>query len=136
MTPMGAKGVLAGPGTPRYPKSHLFVTNGVTIRPFLTSGPGFCAEFRCGSREGVPPPQSQLVFFTILDMFFGEMPNLGQENLGILPGQGGFPAGRPAGALGPYGAPWGPMGRKGGHFLIYLAPGKAPFFLSQYFLIQ
>ena len=34
--PHTCQGVLAGPGTPRDPKSHLFVTNWVAIRPFFT----------------------------------------------------------------------------------------------------
>ena len=56
----GPKGVLAGPGTPRDPKSHLFVTNWVAIQPFCTSEAGFDAEFRCGSRQIGPTPQTQL----------------------------------------------------------------------------
>merc|ERR1711981_1476429 len=50
------QGVLAGPGTPRDPKSHLFATKWVAIPPFGTWGPGSCAEFRPGSRHGGPGP--------------------------------------------------------------------------------
>ena len=45
------KGVLAGPGTPRGPKSHLFATNWVAIQPFCTSLRPADAEFRRGSRQ-------------------------------------------------------------------------------------
>ena len=54
--PHTCQGVLAGPGTPRDPKSHLFVTNWVAIQPFWTFAAGFDAEFRHGSRQGCPAP--------------------------------------------------------------------------------
>ena len=60
--PWAPKGVRAGPGTPRDPKTHLFVTNRVAIPPFLTSGPGFYAEFRRGSRQGGPTPSISICF--------------------------------------------------------------------------
>ena len=47
--PARPQGVLAGPGTPRDPKSHLFVTKWVAIQPFWT----FLAV-------GIPGPESQL----------------------------------------------------------------------------
>ena len=60
----GPKGVLAGPGTPRDPKSHLFVTNRVAIQPFCTFAAGFDAELRRGSRQiGPTPPNSMLGIF-------------------------------------------------------------------------
>ena len=48
------QGVLAGPGTPRDPKSHLFATKWVAIPPFGTLKPGSGTEFRPGSRRGGP----------------------------------------------------------------------------------
>ena len=59
-------GVLAGPGTPRDPKSHLFVTNWVAIQPFCTSEAGIDAEFRRGSRQIGPTPSIS----TFLGSFF------------------------------------------------------------------
>ena len=51
-----AKGVLARPGTPRVPKSNLFVTNWVAIQPFCMILKPVSAEFRRGSRQiGLPP---------------------------------------------------------------------------------
>ena len=52
--PARPQGVLAGPGTPRDPKSHLFVTKWVAIQPFWTFLARKCAEFRPGSRRGGP----------------------------------------------------------------------------------
>ena len=43
------KGVLAGPGTPRDPKTNLFATKWVAVAPFGTCGLGSYAEFRRGS---------------------------------------------------------------------------------------
>ena len=104
----------AGPGTPRDPKTHLFVTNRVAIPPFLTSGPGFYAEFRRGSRQGGPTPSISTFFFTFFGMIFGKMPIFGKKTLESCLVTADFrPAGRPAGALGPHGAPWGPMGPHG-----------------------
>ena len=48
------QGVLAGPGTPRDPKSHLFATKWVAIPQSGTWDPGPDAEFRPGSRRGDP----------------------------------------------------------------------------------
>ena len=63
---LGPKGVLAGPGTPRDPKSHLLVTNWVAMTPFDTWGPGLGAEFRRESHQEGPAP-SISIFFTILE---------------------------------------------------------------------
>ena len=65
--PTPAQGVLAGPGTPRDPKSHLFVTNRVAIQPFCTSEAGFDAKFRRGSRQIGPTPSNSTFFWTIFD---------------------------------------------------------------------
>ena len=59
-------GVLAGPGTPRDPKSHLFVTKWVAIPPYGTPGTAFCTEFRRGSRQIGPTP-SISTFLTIFE---------------------------------------------------------------------
>ena len=58
----GPKGVLAGPGTPRDPKSHLFVTNRFTIQPFCTFAARLYAEFRRGSRQIGPAPSILICF--------------------------------------------------------------------------
>ena len=55
--PRQPKGVLAGPGTPRDPKSHSFVTKWVAVAPFGISKPGTGTEFRPGSRHGGPGTQ-------------------------------------------------------------------------------
>ena len=55
--------MLARPGTPRDPKSHLFAAKWVAVAPFAIWRPGTYAELRRES-QGVLPPQSQL-FFTI-----------------------------------------------------------------------
>ena len=55
-------GVLAGPGTPRDPKTHLFGTNWVAIKPFWTSPAGNCAEFRRASRQIGPTPSISTFF--------------------------------------------------------------------------
>ena len=52
--------MLARPGTPRDPKSNLFAAKWVAVAPFEIWGPGTHAEFRRESRQGGPPPQSQL----------------------------------------------------------------------------
>ena len=52
--PRGDSGVLAGPGTPRDPKSHLFATKWVAIPPFGTLKTGSGTEFWPGSRRGGP----------------------------------------------------------------------------------
>ena len=60
--PWAPKGVLAGPRTPRDPKSHLFVTNWDAIQPFcMILRPG-CAEFRRGSRQIGPTPSISTFF--------------------------------------------------------------------------
>ena len=65
--PRRPKGVLAGPGTPRDPKSHLFVAKWVAVAPFGTSKPGSGSEFRPGSRRGGPGAQIPTFFSPILD---------------------------------------------------------------------
>ena len=73
-SPMGSpKGVRAGPGTPRDPKTHLFVTNRVAIPPFWTSGPGFYAEFWRGSRQGGPTPSISTFFDHFWHVFWGKV---------------------------------------------------------------
>ena len=52
----GPKGVLAGPGTPRDPKSDVFVTKWVAIQPFGTFYARLDAEFRPGARQIRPTP--------------------------------------------------------------------------------
>ena len=59
------KGVQAEPGTPGDPKSHLFVTNRVAIRPFFAFEAGKCAEFQRGSRQGGPTASISTFFLTI-----------------------------------------------------------------------
>ena len=63
----GPKGVLAGPGTPRDPKSHLFVTKWDAMAPFCTSEAGFDAKFRRGSRQIGPTPSNSTFFGPFLD---------------------------------------------------------------------
>ena len=55
-------GVLVGPGTPRDPKSHIFVTNWVAIQPFCAILQPTPAEFRRASRQIGPTPSIQLCF--------------------------------------------------------------------------
>ena len=57
-----AKGVLAGPGTPRDPKSDVFVTKWVAIQPFGTFYARLDAEFRPGARQ-IGPTLSISIFF-------------------------------------------------------------------------
>ena len=104
-------GVLAGPGTPRDPKSHLFATKWVAIPPFGTLKPGSGTEFRPGSRRGgVPGPESTLLF----DPFWTQE----CQKVNFLAGFRIYVAGRlsktfprgPRGPKGPTGAPRGPWG--------------------------
>ena len=115
------KGVLAGPGTPRDPKSHLFVTKWVAVAPFGTWGPRPGAEFRCESRQGGPTPLNLNFLFSPLWShkmpkyhFFCEF----SENGLPQPGRIWAPRG-PVGPLGAPWAPWGPWGqrRRGGPIL-------------------
>merc|ERR1712147_374399 len=75
----GPKGVLAWPGTPRDPKSHLFVTKWVAIPPYGTPGTAFCTEFRRGSRQIGPTPSISTLFLAIFgpnkwkNAFFGDI---------------------------------------------------------------
>ena len=62
-----AKGVLAGPGTPRHPNSDIFVTKWVAIQPFWTSLAGFDAEFRPGAPQIGPTPSISTIFRPFLD---------------------------------------------------------------------
>ena len=112
--PRRPKGVLAGPGTPRDPKSHLFVTKWVAVAPFGTLKPGSGSEFRPGSRRGGPGAQIPTFFSPILDpkmpksRFSGRVSNLSathSNGFGAPGAQGG-----PRGPRGPQGAPWGPQG--------------------------
>ena len=91
------KGVLAGPGTPRDPKSHLFVTKWVAVTPFGTWGPDPGAEFRCESRQGGPAPSISI----FVDQF--GTPKCQNVNFCEL-----F-----ENELPPSGRIWGPMGPKG-----------------------
>ena len=111
-------GVLAGPGTPRHPKSRLFVTKWVAVAPFGTWGRGPGAEFRCESRQGGPVPSISTFFppFWSQQMpkcqFFCDF----FENGLARPGRIWAPWG-PRGPKGPHGALWGtkgPLGPKGG----------------------
>ena len=45
----GRQGVLAGPGTIIHPSRDKIGLKWVAIKAFEASGPGFYAEFRCGS---------------------------------------------------------------------------------------
>ena len=82
--------MLARPGTPRDPKSHLFATNWVAIQPFSTSEAGFDAEFRRGSRQIGPTPSNSTFFgpffepkmpqISILAFFRS---NMGENKVGI-----------------------------------------------------
>jgi len=59
-----AKGVLAGPGTPRDPKSDVFVTKWVAIQPFGTFYARLDAEFQPGARQIGPTPSISTFVFT------------------------------------------------------------------------
>ena len=63
----GGSGVLAGPGTPRGSKSHLFATKWVAVPPFGTLKPASGTEFRPGSRSGGPGAQIPTFCSPILD---------------------------------------------------------------------
>ena len=56
--------MLAGPGTPRDPKSHFFGTKLVAIQPYGTPGTAFCTEFRSGTRQ-IGPTTSISTFFWV-----------------------------------------------------------------------
>ena len=91
------KGVLAGPGTPRDPKSHLFVTKWVAVAPSGTWGPRPGAEFRCESRQGGPTPSISTCLFTILELKNAKMSKFVNFLKMDCPSQGGF---APQGAQG------------------------------------
>ena len=95
--PYHPKGVLAGPGIPRDPKSHLFVTKWVAMTPFGTWGPGTHTEFRRESRQGAPAPSISTFLFTILDSKNAKMTICVNFLKMDHPRDGGF------------GAPWGPQ---------------------------
>ena len=59
-----AKGVLAEPGTPRDPKSDVFVTKWVAIQPFGTFYARLDAEFQPGARQIGPTPSISTFFST------------------------------------------------------------------------
>ena len=127
-------GVLAGPGTPRDPKSHLFATKWVAIPPFGTLKPGSGTEFRPGSRRGGPGPKYQLFFRLFWTQKCPKVYFLGGFRIYLRPiamdlgpqgpkgAQGGprGPLGAPRAALGvpkgpkrAKGAPWAPKGPLG-----------------------
>ena len=120
-TPPGPSlGVLAGPGTPRDPKSHLFVTKWVAIPPYGTPGTAFCTEFRRGSRQIGPTPSNSTFFWTIFDpknaqnrIFwegFEKIREIAPAGLKCPPRALGGP-GALFSAISPYfWAPWGPPG--------------------------
>ena len=56
--------MLAGPGTPRDPKSDVFVTKWVAIQPFGTFYARLDAEFRPGARQIGPTPSISTFFST------------------------------------------------------------------------
>ena len=93
----------ARPGTPRDPKSHLFVTKWVAVAPFGTWRPGSYAEFRRGSRQGGPTPSISTFFLTILE------PKNAQMSIFV-----NFSKFRPPPPSG-FGVPWGPWGPYGAH---------------------
>ena len=66
-----AKGVRAGPGTPRDPLNNLFGTNRVAVWSLFTFPPPSCTEFRRGSRQGGPTP-SISTFLNYFDVLLGE----------------------------------------------------------------
>ena len=101
--PPRPKGVRARPGTPRDPKSHLFVTKWVAMAPFGTWRPGSYAEFRRGSRQGGPTPSISTFFLTILE------PKNAQMSIFV-----NFSKFRPPPPSG-FGVPWGPWGPYGAH---------------------
>ena len=114
-------GVLARPGTPRDPKSHLFATKWVAIPPFGTLKPGSGSEFRPGSRRGGPRAQIPIFCSPILDpkmpksRFSGRVSNLSathSNGFGAPGAQGahGGPKGPTGAPRGPLGAPRGPLG--------------------------
>ena len=121
----GRKGVLAGPGTPRDQKSHLFVTNWVAIQPFFKPKAGLYAEFRRGSRQiGLTPsistffdhfwtPKNGKMLFLVTYFAPARNEQLDQQGLAKTP-------------------PWGPWGDPGGpwagrpefpfFFIFFLVP--------------
>ena len=121
--PPGPKGVRAQPGTPRDPKSHLFVTNWVAIQPFCTSEAGFDAEFRRGSRQIGPTPSISTFFLTFFGpkmpkIEFGAKKNAPARNAAVPSNLGWkkHPLGALGGPRGPWGAPYLPLfGAAGKH---------------------
>ena len=132
--PRRPKGVLAGPGTPRDPKSHLFVTKWVAVAPFGTLKPGSGSEFRPGSRRGGPGAQIPTFLFAYFgsknaqkSIFWEAFEFIGTHGNGFgAKGSPGDPLGAPRdplgalkglkgprGPLGPRGAPRGPVGPHG-----------------------
>ena len=97
-------GVLAGPGTPRDPKSHLFVTKWVAIRPFCVFLRPVCAEFRSGARQIGLPPSISTFFQQFVDPKMPKMPKSGHVFEGPETARAGL-------AIPPHRGPRGPMWR-------------------------
>ena len=100
MGPWGPKGVLAGPGTPRDPKSHVFGANRFAIRPFCVFLRPVDTQFRSGARQIGPTPSTSIFFRQ-----FGDPPVLKmQKSEHVFERTGSSPGG-----LG-NSAPWGLFG--------------------------
>ena len=129
--------MLAGPGTPRDPKSHLFVINRVAIQPFCKPLRPADAEFRRGSRQIGLTPSISTFFDHFLDqkskkVVFWQEKNAPARNAAVaLEGLEANPANRGPrgpmwrllGAIPPHMGPWGPMWRPGGAFPPQKGPG-------------
>ena len=126
--------MLAGPGTPRDPKSHLFGTKWVAIPPYGTPGTAFCTEFRSGTRQIGPTPSIS----TFLGSFFDPKTTKNVKNRIFWEGfekifehrsngVGKTPPGVPRG---PWGGPWGPMGPQGAHGALR-GPGEGGVYCSR-----
>ena len=84
--------MLARPGAPRDPKSHLFAAKWVAVAPFGTWGPGAHAEFRRESCQGGPAPSISTYVFTILEYKNAQMQFFGNLLKPDCPRRGGFGA--------------------------------------------
>ena len=107
-------GVLADLGTPRDPKSHLFVTKWVAIQPFCMILRPAGAEFRPGARQIGPTPSVSTFFRPFFYPKMPKSPKSGHvfERIGTSPGGLGnsSPRGVPSGPKGAPGAQGGPRG--------------------------
>ena len=97
-------GVLAGPRTPRDPKSHLFVTKWVAIRPFCVFLRPVCAEFRSGARQIGPTPSISTFVQHFFDPKIHKMPKSGHVFEGPETARAGL-------AIPPHGGPRGRFSR-------------------------